>query len=286
MTAPDGTGLARGMAWFGIGLGAAELLAPGLLSRTIGIRAGAVARTAIRAIGLRELVTGVVILLRRRRPRAVWARVAGDAVDLAGLGTAIVARRTSTPRALAAVAAVGGAAALDAIAARRVQRAFDASNPPIVAAVTINRPVAEVYAFCRDLDRLLPRAGKVRWTTELVEDVPDQRIAWRARTRGLAHEGRVTFARAPGRATTEVRVELRLGVAGAGPSAELARLFARPLVRGDLRRLKQLLETGEVLRSDASVHVAPHPARPAPDVEPAPAPAFRRSPTAEKAVTP
>ena len=75
---------------------------------------------------------------------------------------------------------------------------------------------------------------------------------------------------------------------GRGPSLELARLFARPQVRGDLRRLKQVLETGEVLRSDASVHRLPHPAQPSPARRDTPPPrVFLDSPpTAVKGVTP
>jgi uncharacterized membrane protein len=304
----DGTGLARGMAWFGIALGAAELVAPRLLGRVIGVRTGAISRTMIRAMGVREVATGVAILLRGRRPLPVWARVAGDAGDLAALGLAAMTGRT-TPRTLVALAAVGGATALDVIAARRVQDAFDESNPPIMAAVTVNRSPAEVYGFYRKLERLpvfmeyiesisvedattshwiarLPLAGKIGFTAEIVEDIPDRLIAWRAKDTVFQHEGRVTFTKAPGRNATEVRVELKLGVTGVGASAELARLFARPQVRGDLRRLKQLLETGEILRSDASAHTGPHPAQPADDATPSPPIALKRPPTAEKGATP
>jgi hypothetical protein len=37
-------------------------------------------------------------------------------------------------------------------------------------------------------------------------------------------------------------------------------------VDGDLRRLKQVLETGEVVHSDSSIHRGPHPARPPEEV--------------------
>jgi len=42
----------------------------------------------------------------------------------------------------------------------------------------------------------------------------------------------------------------------------LAKLLTKPQIKGDLRRLKQVLETGEVVRSDASIHRGPHPAQP------------------------
>jgi uncharacterized membrane protein len=63
--------------------------------------------------------------------------------------------------------------------------------------------------------------------------------------------GTVRFTPAPGGRGTEVRVELRLF--GEDPGQQ---------VESDLRRFKQVMETGEVVRSDASVHRGPHPARP------------------------
>jgi hypothetical protein len=47
--------------------------------------------------------------------------------------------------------------------------------------------------------------------------------------------------------------------------ALVAKLFGeepRQQVAGDLRRLKQVLETGEVLHSDSSIHSGMHPAQP------------------------
>jgi uncharacterized membrane protein len=100
--------------------------------------------------------------------------------------------------------------------------------------------------------------------------------------------GRVTFTRAPGRDMTEVRVEMQLGMLGRGPSLALARLFARPQVKGDLQRLKQVMETGEVLHSDASMHRLPHPAQPsAPRAREIPPQVLVESPpTAVKGVSP
>ncbi len=100
--------------------------------------------------------------------------------------------------------------------------------------------------------------------------------------------GRVTFTRPPGRDMTEIRVEMQLGVFGRGPSLALARLFARPQVKGDLRRLKQVMETGEVLRSDASVYRLPHPAQPSPARHEIPPPRvfMENPPTAAKGVSP
>ncbi|MBC7977949.1 MAG: SRPBCC family protein, partial [Myxococcales bacterium] len=183
--------------------------------------------------------------------------------------------------------AVAGVAALDVIAGRRVGRARRTVEDPVIFSVTINKPPAEVYAFWRRLENLpqfmdylssvtqrgtgrshwvakLPVGGTVAWDAEIVEDRPSELIAWRTvEGSALQHRGEVTFARAPGRDSTEVRVKLELGVLGGSPSTVLAKLLTKPQIKGDLRRLKQVLETGEVVRSDASIHRGPHPAQPA-----------------------
>ena len=103
----------------------------------------------------------------------------------------------------------------------------------------------------------------VAWDAEITEDRPGEKIAWRTVEGGaLAHQGEVTFARAPGRDMTEVRVQIELGLFGQAPSMRLAKLLTKPQIKGDLRRLKQVLETGEIVRSDASIHKGPHPAQP------------------------
>ena len=112
--------LARGLGWFSIALGLVELLAARQVARTIGLQGS---EDLLRAYGLREIVTGCGILAARG-PQAttgwMWARVAGDALDATTL-TAVAVR----PRApaepghpIAALAAVGGVAALDVVCVR------------------------------------------------------------------------------------------------------------------------------------------------------------------------
>jgi hypothetical protein len=49
--------------------------------------------------------------------------------------------------------------------------------------------------------------------------------------------------------------------------AAFAKLAAGPQIEGDLRRFKQVLETGEVVHSDASIHRGPHAAQPSAERE-------------------
>jgi hypothetical protein len=79
-------GLARGLGWFSIGLGFAELVAPGHLARLLGMEE----RTdLIRLYGAREIATGVGILAQEDPTTWMWGRVGGDVVDLATLATGL-----------------------------------------------------------------------------------------------------------------------------------------------------------------------------------------------------
>jgi hypothetical protein len=125
--------LARGLGWFSIGLGAAELLAPRPLARALGMERAA---PVLRGYGLRELATGFGILSAQRPSPWIWGRVAGDAIDLL---TLLVGERRTNPRkghvdfALAMVGAVTAvdiacAAALGAESAAHPAKARDYSD--------------------------------------------------------------------------------------------------------------------------------------------------------------
>jgi len=288
--------LARGLGWFSLALGLTEIATPDMLSKAIGIPPKPSTSWLMRAMGVRELLAGAGVLMQPRRSVPLWMRVAGDAVDLALLAVASRARRGNGARIAGAIAAVAGVTALDVIAARRAQQASEKVRQPAIFSVTINKPPAEVYAFFRKLPQLplfmdylesvheidrershwvarLPIGGTVAWDARVTEDRPGEALAWQSTEGSLIKtRGRVTFARTPGRDMTEVRVEMQLGMLGLSPSSGIARLFTRSQIKGDLRRLKQVLETGEVLLSDASAHRRPHPAQP-----PAPGDELKRS---------
>ncbi|HEX4455972.1 MAG TPA: SRPBCC family protein [Kofleriaceae bacterium] len=301
--------LGRGLGWFSVALGLTEIATPKLLAKLVGAHPTRGAALALRVAGVRELGTGIAILMMPNRPLPLWLRVAGDALDLAMIGVAATHRKANGLRLAGAAAAIAGVAALDMIASVRAARAFEAANHPVVFSVTIAKSPREVYDFFRKLERLpefmdyldsvkqtdtthstwtakLPAGGTVSWNAEIVDDRPGESIAWKTVADApFELDGRVTFAQAPARDMTEVRVEMKLGVLGRAPSSLLAKLFAKPQVKGDLRRLKQVLETGEVLYSDASQHVLPHaaqPAKPADHVKTTQLPFIPTPPTADK----
>ncbi|WP_420127140.1 hypothetical protein [Longimicrobium sp.] len=115
----DGKVLARGLAWFSIGLGLYELLAPRHLARTLGMED----QTAlIQAYGVREIATGVGILARRRPVEFVWGRVAGDALDLATLAPGLSGDNPRRGNVAIAMGAVAGVALLDVLCASELSR--------------------------------------------------------------------------------------------------------------------------------------------------------------------
>jgi uncharacterized membrane protein len=168
-------------------------------------------------------------------------------------------------------------------AMRRVQDRTTAAAGPkhVQAAVTVNRSPAEVYQFWHDFSNL-PRfmfhvesvetAGDGRlhwraeeplqhtmmeWDAQIVEDRPNELIAWRAEnaTKG-PRMGAVHFDTAPGGRGTEVRLEMEypnspIGKVGMAV-AKLVGEAPDQQARDDLRRFKQLIEIGEIVRSEGS----------------------------------
>lgn len=273
--------LARALGWFSIGLGVVQVAAPGWLARGVGVSDGKANLLLVRAVGGRELATGAGIQLRPRPRRWLWARVGGDALDLALLGAALGNPRTDRRRLTIATGAVAGVTALDLLATFRRASRPTAGEPTMRArtAITINRPVDDVYRYWRDFKNLpsfmahldsvevtgerqshwvahAPAGRSVQWDAEITDDTPGERIAWRSLDGAdVANSGSVEFAPAPRGQGTEVTVELEYEPPGGKLGAAVAKLFGEePLqqVKDDLRRCKQVLETGEVLRSDGT----------------------------------
>lgn len=120
-TQPRSGGLARGLGWFSIGLGVAELLAPRAVARTAGLKPGNSA--LVRLYGLREIAVGLGILRSANAAPWLWGRVGGDMLDIATVGK--LADKThvrSSLRASAALTNLAMVAAVDAYAAQSYKR--------------------------------------------------------------------------------------------------------------------------------------------------------------------
>lgn len=117
LTGPDR--LARALGWFSVGLGVAELVAPGRIARTIGLDGK---KGLIRAYGAREIASAVPTLSVDKQV-GLASRIAGDALDL---GTLALALRSDNPKrnnAAIATALVVGITLLDIIAFAGVKSA-------------------------------------------------------------------------------------------------------------------------------------------------------------------
>jgi hypothetical protein len=111
--------LARALGWFSIGLGLTELLAPGRLARAVGLDDK---KGLIRAYGARELASAVPTL-SIDKPIGLAARIAGDALDLGTLATALRRDNPKRRNAVIATALVAGITVLDILAYTGVKAA-------------------------------------------------------------------------------------------------------------------------------------------------------------------
>lgn len=143
--------------------------------------------------------------------------------------------------------------------------------------VTINRPIEVLYRFWRNLENL-PRfmhhlesveritdtlsrwrakgpGGKiVEWNAEIINEVPNQVIGWRSiEGSDVVSAGSVNFDDSGAGRGTRVRVRLQYSPPGGKVGAAVARLLGRDPateIREDLRRFKQIVETGETASNE------------------------------------
>jgi uncharacterized membrane protein len=289
-----GRSAAKRLGWLSVGLGLAEMVLPGRVAKAIGARDDERVRRTLVALGLRETMAGVGILAGRQQRRWIWARAAGDALDLALLLRAFESPRANRKRLAAATRVVAGIAALDTVTAMGLKANAGVHRPVhVVKSITVRRSPGDVYRFWRNFENLprfmkhlesvttngnrsrwrvkAPAGFHVEWDAEVIEDVENERIVWcSCDDASVTNWGSVRFRRAPGSRGTEVRVELDYDPPGGRLAATIARAFGREpgqQVHSDLKRFKQFMETGDVVASDASIHPGPHPARPSASAE-------------------
>jgi len=206
------------------------------------------------------------------------ARVAGDLVDITLL-TKSLGSSTRRSRTLLALGAVIGVTAIDVIGARRRHLPNERTNMQTRAAITINRPKGEVYTFWRDFTNLpsfmqhlesvqtrddrhshwkakAPAGSSVEWDAVITDDVPSAKIAWKSEGKtSVPNSGAVEFTEAPGGQGTEVVVSVEVDMPAGTAGKLAAKLFGEDpaqQIRDDLRHFKQILETGEIVYSEAN----------------------------------
>jgi uncharacterized membrane protein len=156
--------------------------------------------------------------------------------------------------------------------------AADRDEDTLVAkTVTINRDRHALYTFWRDFRNLplfmeniesvtsfddhrshwkvkAPADTTVEWDSVIVEDIPGQVIEWRSVDRStINNSGRIEFRDSGNGRGTCVSAVIAYDSPGGKIGKAIATLFGREpklQARRDLRRFKQLMETGEVSRSE------------------------------------
>jgi uncharacterized membrane protein len=277
--------LARSLGWFSLALGAPQLARPDLVNRAVGVRDNDETRLWQRIVGVRELAASAGILSSRRRPAPwLWARVAGDVKDLALLGAAFTGKPKSTGRLAAATGSVAAVTALDLYTAVRAGRkrgdSAEQDQPvQLKAAITVREPLAEVFAawenfenfplFMNHLDSVQdagnrrsrwqakgPMGKTFEWEAEVITFTPNEVIEWRSVGGSqMTNSGIVRFRPAPANQGTEIHLHMEYDP----PAGKLGEMVTTLLgedptskVKDDLRRFKQLMETGEIVRSEAT----------------------------------
>jgi len=288
--------LARNLGWFSIGLGATEILAPGLIARISGAPDSKLSRTVIRTFGGREIAQGVAILSSMPRPAGwMWGRVAGDLLDIGSVAVGMLSKGGNVPRGVIAMTSLVGVTAIDQYCADKLSSKTPTTGSTregsirITQSIIVGRSPEEVYGFWRTFENLPrfmnhlesvkqtsdghthwktrgPGGTSVEWDAEITADEPNRRISWRSLPgSAVANSGTVWFQRATGERGSLIRVEMEyrppFGKLGA-VAASLFRESPKQQMYDDLRAMKQVLEVGEKARSEASIFPTMHAAQP------------------------
>ncbi|MBV9076625.1 MAG: cyclase dehydrase [Methylobacteriaceae bacterium] len=121
--------LARGLGWFSIALGIAELAMPRAITRAVGLRGQ---ERLVQGYGAREIATGVAILMSHDPTPWIYGRIGGDVLDLATLAQGLGEDNPDRDGAVAAMLAVAGVTALDMVCAGGLTAQKHVSETPSV----------------------------------------------------------------------------------------------------------------------------------------------------------
>lgn len=153
-------------------------------------------------------------------------------------------------------------------------------SPPLLSSgkqleesTTVARPVSEVYAYWRDFTHLPyfcvylrdvtviddkrsrwtvegPAGKSLTWEASISEDRPNELIGWRSHEGSdFVNAGSVRFREAPGGRGTEISITFAYNPPGGAIGSLIAKLSGKEpafLLREQIRRFKQLMETGEI----------------------------------------
>lgn len=116
----------RALGTLSIALGVMDLLAARRIARFIGMPRS---EGLIRACGVREVVSGAGMIAARNPAPWAWSRVAGDALDMAGLAPGLTRSNERRKYAWLMLAGVAALAAADLIYARKLAQRPSPARP-------------------------------------------------------------------------------------------------------------------------------------------------------------
>ncbi|MFL6237217.1 MAG: SRPBCC family protein [Thermoanaerobaculia bacterium] len=212
-------------------------------------------------------------------------RVGQAAMVLSGAALVALAARQGRWKTLGAAALAGaplvyrGATGHWPVPQAVAQKASDALAPvPVETVVTINKPRTELYTFWRRLENLprfmknldqvvdlgngrshwvgrSPLGLKAEWDAEIVDEREGRLLSWRSLPGSQVHNaGTVYFDDSPNGRGTAVRVSMELrGALGQAVGKAFGGVTEQQ-VREDLRRCKELMETGEIATTEGQPH--------------------------------
>lgn len=164
-----------------------------------------------------------------------------------------------------------------ALGIRLVRTTSGGQRIEVVKTVTINRSPDELFRFWRNFENLPtvmrhlesvtvqddkrshwvlkePRGNRIEWDAEIVNEKADQLIAWQScEGSDIDHWGVVRFIPAFGGRGTQMTVELEYKPIGGSFGVTVVKLLGEEpgqQIGEDLRRFKQLMETGEILTTE------------------------------------
>lgn len=196
----------------------------------------------------------------------------GDVENLRG-NDGLFAKAARHPLVTGGAILVGAGVAYAAI--KTIQTAADsiAREVHLETSIAIDKSPAELYAFWRDFKNLPLfmkslesvielddrkshwvakgiAGARVEWDAEIFNEKENELIAWRSlENADVVNAGSVRFQKGPTGHGTYVRVTLNYNPPAGNLGASVAKLLgAEPthLIKEDLRRLKQMMEAGEI----------------------------------------
>jgi uncharacterized membrane protein len=225
--------------------------------------------------------------LETEESTSFMTRIGQAAMIVSGAALVALAARERSWRTLG-IAAAGapliyrGAMGHWPVPEKLAQRASDAVAPvPIEAAVTIGRPAGELYSFWRQLENLprfmknldsvtkiderrshwvgkSPLGFKLEWDAEILEEREGKLLSWCSLPGSDVHNaGTVFFDEATGGRGTVVRASLDYQLPGHFLGQAVGKMLSgttQQQVREDLKRFKELIETGEIATTDGQSH--------------------------------